>query len=61
MTDRDVAKDLETAEDIDENGVYVTGWEANFLDSVMKQLDEGRALTTRQGQILEQIQERRVK
>jgi len=58
---RDIQKDLTTAEDIDENGVYVTGWEASFLDNVLKTLEAGRPLTERQGNILEQIHERRVK
>lgn len=58
---RDIEKDLEMAEDVDENGVYVTGWEANFLDNVLKTLEAKLPLTTRQGNILEKIHERRVK
>jgi len=51
---------LELVEEIDEDGVDVTNWEAEFLDSMMKWLEK-RNPTNDQVKIINQIYEDRIK
>ena len=48
---------------IDDNGVGVTDWEAEFLDSLMKSLESNRGLETteKQDKILDRMMAQRIK
>jgi len=46
--------------DLDENGEDLTSWEANFVDSLMKQLRAGHRCSDLQRSTLERIREQRL-
>lgn len=48
---------LEMATELDQMEEDVTSWEAGFLDTVLKRLRSGQALTTGQATKLEEIHE----
>lgn len=50
-----VASQLAQAKALDEMEVDVTSWEAGFLDSIMKQLRAGRALSQKQIETLNRM------
>lgn len=45
---------------VDEHAEGLTDWETDFLESVLKQLEEGRTLTDKQRSVLERIDEEKV-
>ena len=47
-------------DDIDNHGVGLTDWETEFIDSILKQIDEGRELTEKQEKTIRKIYEDRV-
>lgn len=46
-------------QDLDENGVGLTQWEVDFVESLMKQLLGGRYVTAKQRAVLDKIREAR--
>lgn len=51
------ASDMALVRTIDEEGVGLTGWEIEFIDSLLKNPD--RPLTERQREVLDRIYEER--
>ena len=50
---------LTALEDIERNGVNLTTWEEDFIESIRAQVDAGRPLSERQVEILESIYAKR--
>ena len=47
-------------DDIDNHGVGLTDWETEFIDSILKQIDEGRELSEKQEKTIRKIYKDRV-
>mgnify|MGYP001574908859 CR=1 FL=1 len=45
-------------DDIEESGKILNDWEAGFVDSARKQVDEGKKLTPPQREVLDEIHSR---
>ena len=56
MTDR--AEQLQMIEDCELRESRLSDWESNFIDSIGRQLADGRALTLNQSNTLDEIWER---
>lgn len=56
MTDR--AEQLQMIEDCEKRESRLSNWDANFIDSIGRQLAEGRSLTLNQSNTLDEIWER---
>lgn len=50
-----VRKQLSLVREIDRMEVDVTSWEASFLDSVIKQLEQGKPLSQKQLDVIHQM------
>lgn len=50
-----IASQLAQVKALDEMETEVTSWEANFLDSCLKQLGAGRALSQKQIEVLNRM------
>ena len=55
---RSASDDATTAQRLDEMEDDVTTWEAEFLASIRTQLAQGRVLSEKQGQILDDMEEK---
>lgn len=56
MTDR--AEQLQMIEDCEARESRLSDWESNFIDSISRQMAEGRSLTLNQSNALDDIWER---
>lgn len=56
----DTAKYRDLLEDIDDNGDGLNSWECEFVDSMLKRLEDGGLLTESQREKIVEIHEQRV-
>lgn len=55
MSEKYVPKPFEYLEEIETNGVNLSPWEEEFVQSVREQVNRGRTLSEKQREIIERI------